>query len=412
MNEFAKNNAKRNSTLFFIENIVACNMMILIGPWSIIPFLMEKFGATTMQVGLVNSLLNFSFFAGALIYSYLSTTVKRKGKWMFRVNLIGKGIFFATVLAIPSIYKSNPQMMISLFLIAWVAYNILNTGDTFYYPLLAKVVPENMQGRIYGWGSTAGYVVGLISTFFVGKAIANFEFPINYVMILSAGCVIAIIQAIIYALIKEEDEVLKEKINYGTFFKNMLSEAISNKKFLHLMMGYIFIQFLLVNLNYYSLYSIKILNAPDSAVAIFTTLLVIAPMLGTFIFGFANDKLGIRNTHLLMASFGIIASIIVILFPNILAVYIALVFTRMVLSGFYCSTNITICKITTIEKRPALVGVNGMVINVVSSIITILGALIIDKYSYTALFTVTCIGGIFAFIIFMLFKETANSNQL
>ena len=92
---------KHNLFLFFIDGFVFMPAMTLISISSVIPYFLEKLGATTFQIALAASLVLACGFIGQPYFGHMASRSKTMHKTFGRILFLQRSIFLVFVLCIP-----------------------------------------------------------------------------------------------------------------------------------------------------------------------------------------------------------------------------------------------------------------------------------------------------------------------
>lgn len=229
-------------------------------------------------------------------------------------------LFFFTLLAvIPTAFmyftgEGTIGFAILLFIISNIGFQ---TGLTFYDAFISDIVDEKYYNKVSGIGYAVGYIGSLVSVILV--------FPFK-----DRPDILFVITAIFYFVfslplflfLKEKKihpEITSQKINYFTYGFTKVYDTvrhIGNYRNLRnfLISFFLYIDAVNTIIFFSGIYASKSLDYTITQLAIFFIVVQITAMLGSFLFGFIGDKIGILRSIVITIIFWIIIVFSIFLF--------------------------------------------------------------------------------------------------
>ena len=372
----------------FMDSVLFANAMIFLSINNVLTYFLHSLGASTSEIGFANAVVSIGSFLAQPLFAKKAMKLEYKKGTFCRILSIQRLTFLAFVFAIPLIPSSDAKLTIALFLISWSIFNFC-TGSygPFYMSLLAKMVPVSRQSRLIGFSSAVGNIIAVGSALIVDIFLKDVAFPYNYVLLMGTGIFILLLDVLDFALMKETPDTLSGMpgIDPG-YIKRMPGILQENKEFRDLVLGNMFIVASNAGLSYYVLYSIKTFDIGGGQVAVFSVLTVIVSTFASILIGFASDRIGHMKMLRLGTTCNLAASIIIIVFRSLTAVYVCYILSSLCVNFYNLCCNIVIIKSSPKSQVPIYSSINSMITLLASSSVILLSGNLIDKISFTPVF--------------------------
>jgi MFS transporter, UMF1 family len=229
-------------------------------------------------------------------------------------------LFYFTLLAIiPTalMYFTGPgTILFALFL--FILSNIgFQTGLTFYDAFISDIVGEKDYNRVSGFGYAVGYIGSLTAVLFVFP----FRNNPNLLFVITAAFFL-VFSLPMFLFLKEKKlhtGVEKPGFNYFTYgFRKVFDTLKHIGKYKNLR-NYLLSYFLYIDavntiIFFSGIYASKTLGFDIIELAIFFIVVQITAMLGSFLFGFIGDKIGILRSIVITLIFWILIILLIFFF--------------------------------------------------------------------------------------------------
>lgn len=406
---------KRNFILIFLDAILFVNAMTFISVNTVIPYFLNTLKASTLQISLASALVSIGTFVSQPLFAKKASEVSVKTK-EFAVILFVQRIFLSIfIITIPLLTQKSHVLTVFAFLACWGIFNFFSGSYTPYYiSLFAKIMPENLRGRMLGYSNAAASFTALGASFLVNVFLRKIVFPYNYTLIFGTGVFLLLADALVFALIKEPaDEHKVEQAGMLEYIKAIPGIFKDNKRFSVMVAGFAAIVICNISLVFYSLYAIRNFNADAGELEAFMVITITSNMVGYVVFGHLADKISYRFVLQLASAFGAASALSVLSIHNIIGVYIAFALSTLCSGGYLVSNNVLIVRNCPQRQLPVYLSANVMITLIVSTIFTLIFGMLINLTSFFAVFAVTGCSGFCAFIIFtFLFEGKAVNLQV
>ena len=382
---------KRNYILLFLDPVLFVNAMAFISINAVIPNFLNDLGASIFQISLASALVSIGAFMTQPIFAQMAMGLPVKTIVFSRLLFIQRFLLLAYALCIPVLSAYDYGITVVLFLIFWGIFNaFVGCYSPFYMSILAKVIPGNQRGRLQGFGGAAGNILAIGVAFLTGILLKYVVFPYNYTWIFGIGAFLLILDAGIFALVREESETTQKKsINYFRYIREIPHALKEQKGYAASVLGNSFLTISNVALSFYSLAAIRNFEAGPEQIALFTGIGVMVSILGSSVFGMIGDRLGHRYVLMSTALFSMLAAVVILCIHSLSAVYTAFALSSLSISGYNISSGMNVIAYAPEGQIPLYVSMNMMITLIASSLVTLLAGAVIDALSFAPLFAFT-----------------------
>jgi MFS family permease len=387
---------RKNMLLIFSDNVLFTNAMTFLSVNAIITYFLATLGASTFEIGLANALVAIGAFISQPVYAKKVTNLSMKLKTFVRILLTQRIFFFLFVCSIPLFSESYPRLMVILFLICWAIFNwFTGSYSPFYMSVFAKMIAVNQRGRLRGFSGAVANLLALASALLAGFLLKEVPFPFNYTIIFAIGAIILIMDAILFAFMKEEpDLVTPIETNYFQYFLAIPTIFRDNKKFMSMVISFTFMVVSHVSSAYYALYAVRFFEAGAKEIALLAAITGMVNIVGNIVFGIIADKLGHRLILIISSTLGALGGFLVAGIPHIWAVYAAFALINLSMSGYNLSCGILIIENVQREKLPMCISINTLVTLVVASFVMLGSSFLVDYISFAVVFIIAGMAGL------------------
>lgn len=397
---FIKNESLRNDILFVIDSMLYTNAITFISINAVIPYFLIKLGATNMQISISNMFVSLGFLLPQLFVAKWVLKMKYKSKSFAKVLFFQRILILPFIIAIAFTALRQPKLTIALFLIWWAIF-CLFTGaySPFFVSIITKSIPYAKRGKIIGIGYALGSLTAVGSAYILNIILTKIKYPDNYSLVFILGLILLFLDIIIFLLIKEPaDEVIEDNSTLKEFLIEIPKILKSNKGYLNVVIGFIFLVIANLSLPYYAVYATKIFRASPSDIAILMTIGLSVGTISNLIFASTSNRIGHRNVLIIAAIFGILAGTSVLLIKSMLGIFIAFGLSSVCNNGYAVSSMILLSRYAPQAQISLYCAISNTCIQISSSIMFLLSGFMINAFGFVSVFIVSLIFAIFAML--------------
>ena len=398
---------KYNLKLFFIDGILFTPTLTLISIATVIPFFLERLGASTFQIGIAASLGLVCTLITQPFFGSFASRPQILSKTFGKILLIQRVIFLMFVLSIPFL-SDNSALLIWMFLVFWGIFNLFVGSYGVFYPILVlKLLPPDKRGVARGLGNAVGCILGVGATALIPVILLRFSHPYDFMIIFLAGTVFLLIDAVVFLLLRDCGESdPPEHMGVAKYIKGMPKTLRDNQAFRVLILTCTLLIAANSLLPYYTVYAIRIFHASEASIATFAAIAVIANAVGFVIFGPVIDRRGPIYTAAISACLVLLAGVLALVTNSLLLLYIAWAIANLGSTAYYSSMSLMMGEIDTSDKMPLFMGVYNTISMAFSAIVLLVLAPVLENVGFTMLFVtaISCGGISFLVNVFVLRK--------
>ncbi|MCK5267183.1 MAG: MFS transporter [Spirochaetes bacterium] len=294
--------------LFDFANSAYTTIIITIAYAVIFPQLIagpDKPGGNTFNYG--NTIWGYALALSYLLTALLGPLLGAAGD---KKNIRKKILFFSTTLCIAAtflLYFVKPGNILAGIIFIVLSNLGFSLTENFISSFLPDIAPREKIGRISGYAWALGYFGGLASIFIV-YAVTGLDYRIeNFNTLRYIGPVTALFFLVFslptFIYVKEKKNNQSSQQNESIFragFTRLIDtyRSISlHKELFKFLFAFFFISAgLTIVITFTAIYGKQVINLQGSSLVLFFVLLQITAALGSFIFGFIEDRIGAKKT--------------------------------------------------------------------------------------------------------------------
>jgi len=295
----------------------------------------------------------------------------------------------------------NTELAIVAFFIL-ISWHLFGAGviAVGWQDMIAKIIPIERRGKFFGLTNFGGTATGIMGASTVAWLLDRYEFPYGYMLCFSAASIFIMISWIFLAMTREPAVEPKEApISEAEYWKRLPKILHNDCNFRRYLISQIVITGGGIALGFLAVYAVERWNLPDSQVGFFTTSMLIGQALSNLIFGWLSDRKG----HKLILELSVLASVLsvglALIAPQPEWFYTVFALTGVSAAGFILSGIMIVFEFGSVDIRPTYIGLNNTVIGVFSALMPLLGAWLIEAFSYQVLYGFALVFGIMGLVM-------------
>ncbi len=351
--------------------------------------------------------INISMITAAVINPILGAIADRnstKKKFL--------AFFSALCIAGTALMYFTGEGTIALALILFILSNIgFQTGMTFYDAFIPEMVEEKYYNKVSGIGYAVGYIGSLLSVVLV--------FPLkdnpNLLFVVTAF-VFTIFSLPLFLFLKEEKIKYEKPIGgYIRFGIEKVSTTIKNIKSYNNLKNFLLSFFFYIDavntiIFFAGIYASTTLGFSITELAIFFIIVQVTAMIGSFMFGFIGDNIGILRSIVITLIFWCIITIFVFITNDKNSFFIIGGFAGLFLGSTQALSRTMMSKLVPFKSKTEFFGFYALL----DKTSTLLGPLTFGLVSWltgSQKFAVLSVGVFFVVGMLLLKRVKENTNE-
>lgn len=409
----------RNFFLTLINGIFVSVGFRFVDSSMVLSAFVKELTKSNIMVGLVSATMSAGFMWPQLLMSNL---LEHK-IYKMPFYTIGITIRISAWILIPilTLFIGNGHYHI-LFLCFYILYFIscssLGISSIPFSDIVAKAIPSHKRARLFSLRQLIGEILGIGTGLLIRYILSdNFSlsFPYNYSVIFGLSVLMMIIASGAFIMVKEPMHPIDEsKRSFGEHFKRGPYFLRSDKNYRNYLIFRIISSFGSMCIPFYVIFALDRINAPRSAVGIFTAVGATSAVISNIIWGYIGDKKGSHSLIMASSVFACITPFIAIsanYIPSFLQqkyYFLVFILNQAFVSGIGIANITYTLDLAPSKSRPTYLGfINTLLFPV--SFVPMLAGYLIKIVSYEVMFLISaCMSAI---ALYFASKLSNDSNH-
>ena len=362
-------------------------------PSIILPLIVHYFSGSAFLVGLFSSLLKGGAILVQLVAAFGAQSYPRmmpKLRLVFAARVLA---WFLIGLAIFLFGTTHPTLTlwcigIGLFTFSFAA----GFGGIYFNEVLGKVFSHGYRGRVFAQRQFMAGVGAVISGFAAGLVLEHFPAPQSFAYLFMISAVMMAFGVTAFSLIEEpvKRNVSVKEAKFREFLRNAFALLRSDAQLRRQIRTYLFAYAHLLSLPFIILEAEAKLGIAGMEVGYLLTTQIVGAMLSNLLWGRLAAKGRIRP--IIFSAFGafIAANAIALVAESFWQYGVLFFLIGAAMDGMRLSFSNNILIIAPEAKRPVYIALQSNLTSV-GLFFAVPGALVLETFGYTALYTVTIV---------------------
>jgi MFS family permease len=379
---------KRNFAANFVDVAFFSLALAFASLTTIIPLYIRALGGSTLLIGLVPSLVQTGWVLPPLFVAPFIGRMKRKLPYILGMTL-GERIPWALLALATFFFGLQYPAALLVFAVLCLAVFGLAGGITMpaWMDLVAHVTPLRMRGKLFGYSSAAGGLLGVIGGLGAERVLAEYPFPLNYSLCFAAAALCMALSYGALAMLREtERKNTVEALSIHAYIRRLPALLRSDREFSAFLGARMLTAFGMMGVGFVSLYAATERGLPESMAGQFTSWMLGAQVITTPIWGMIGDRRGHKGA----LQFGLICSglaMVIAVFSTAPAGFYAVFALLGMSSGIMFTTTLAIVvEFASEANRVAYIGLHGTVVAPATMLAPLIGGWLADVAGFGTLF--------------------------
>ena len=383
-------NYKRNYLSFLGEGLFFTFAYNLSSVTNVIPDYVAKISDDPLALSLIPVLYYCPLYLASILGCYFSLNARSPKQIGVRICLSQRIGLLLIALSSLLIGNAGRRICLTLFFIAFTLYNIADgMSAPVYYDMVSTMIHRNI-GSFFGVYNMVGSIAGIFASLLLSYLYGSHPYPKNYQIMFFTGVIFAFLSSLMIILgCKETSDVRKE---HGCFhfsqFPVLFRKCLSKPSFRKYTLSYLVLAATDFAVPFYVLRLQSGHPVPENYIGIMSMISLISGILANWSLGWISDLFGVFPMLLISCLLGIVSSILAIINPGGLWVYV----TYAMISFAYCGSTLS----NTIASAVFSEGENSTIYTASSKIVaapvtfavSVLGGFLSQHYSISIVFSI------------------------
>ena len=294
-----------------------------------------------------------------------------------------------------------PKVALVAFLVAY-AWHVGGAGVVAvgWQDMLAKVLPVNRRGRVFGITNFGGTATGVLGAAAAAWLLDRFEFPYGYVLCFAAATVLIFISWGFLALTREPAQSsLEPGVSQREYWRRLPAVLRADGNFRRYLLSQVVMTVGSMAVGFLAVYAVERWQLPDSQAGVFTISMLVGQALSNLVFGALADRRGHKLVLELSVLSGALAVGLASVAPGPAWFYAVFALIGASTAGFTLSGIMIVFEFCDPEMRPTYIGLNNTAGGVAAAVAPLVGGWLAGAAGYRALFVVACAIGLAGFAL-------------
>lgn len=375
--------------------------MGLISPLTILPLFVAQLTRSEVAIGLITASQAFGWLVpGILVSAWLERQPRVKHSVMWIAMLERVMLLLMAPLCLWLGPHHRPALLVAFFSCWFVMNTAMGANMPGYYKLIAKTIPAEYRGRLYGVGGAVSGLLGLGTSALAAWALGKWGYPGAYAFCFLGAFIAQTVTVIPLGLMKEPVQAPEAAPEHRAGWKE-LRLVKEDPRLLWLTAALAFFSFNQVAAAFYTTYAVFRFHATPETVAEFTGAVMGSKTVAFLLAGFLSDRFGNRAAIQVATLAGVAAAATAWGAPDLRWMYLAFGLNEIAVQGWgVCSSNYVL-ELCPPERSGTYTAVYGVLSGPFRVLLPLAGGVLIAWLGYQQVFAVAVAGGIFATLLLL-----------
>lgn len=374
---------------------------------TILPLFLSHFTDSTALIGLISSIHLIGWHLPQLLTVRRVARQSRYKPLTLRMTLQERWPFLglaAVALLVPAI----PDWLVVALVFLFYSWHSLGAGftATAWQSMIARIMPRSWHGRFFGIQSAGFSLLSGLGAIIAGSLLTDIAFPVNFALcFLIASVMMAISFGFLASTREPEGQPKTLEKQDASFWRGLADILRRDHSFRWYLVARTVAQFAVIGLNFYTIYSVRRFDLQPDVLGFMTGVMLLGQTLAHPLGGWLGDRFGHRWTFGLGALALGLANLTAAAAPGAEWMYVVFALAGMGSAAF--TTSILALNLTFgIEaERPFYIGLGNTLVAPFTIIAPLVGGLLVDGVSFSAMFIMTMIASALTAFILMTFAR-------
>ncbi len=379
--------------------------MSLISRETIMPLLVNSLTDSKIAVGLIPAIFSIAFYLPQLFAANHAESMKRKLPFVMFIGGVFERVPYLLIGVSLLFFAQDAPIVALILFFFFIGMGAFGAGvaTPAWFTMIGKVLPVHRRGIFFGVSGGLGTLMGIIGAFFVGIALDQVEYPLNFAMLFLIASILMAISWVGLALNREpESPIVKEQIPPRHYFKRLPTILRENHNYRRYMIGYSVNRLATMAVGFFIVFGNESFSLSGAEVGTLTAILIGSQAVMQLVLGGLSDRRG-HKLNLTLSAFALALSAFFALVAteatHLIPVFILL--GTAIASDNISNLNIVL-EFAVPEDQPTYIGLTNTLLAPVTFLGPILGGWIATTFGFQTMFAVAMVCGIVGGLLLLL----------
>lgn len=364
---------------------------------TILPAFAAWLGAPNVVIGAIPAVMTLGWFLPPLFAAGHTEALPRQWPFLMRWTGWERAPYLTMALLAFFLAERAPALTLALVLLMlFVSTGIGGLLMPSWMDLIGRAVPIAVRGRFFALGSLAAGVIGLGASALVTDVLARVPAPASYGFCFLAASLCLGLSWIALALVREPDgRVVRDPVSLGTYLARIPALLRGDRNLTRFLVARAFAITGVMASGFYTVYALRLWEAPAAQAGVFTALLVAGHAAGTLTLGWVGDHAGHRLVLLVGVGATLAANVVALAAGSLAAFQVVFVLAGIHTAAISVSAlNVLLEFAPTQDARPTYIGLGSTAMAPVAFATPLAGGVMADAFGFRAVFVVALLASL------------------
>ena len=390
-----KRYAKRNFWLNVLDGVAFVFGISMVSRYTVLPLFVSRISSDPLLLGVLPALFSLGWLLPQLFTAPLVASLPRRLPFILRVTISERLPFllFGLVLLL---WPHLPAWALLATCFGCYLVHTVSAGlaATAWQDMLARVVPAERWGRLFGITNALGGGLGVLGALIAGWALTQLPFPQN-IGLLSLLCFGALIVSFVFlALVVEPAQPTQPRVPMGLYLRGLLPLLRRDAAFRSYLFSRSAIGLALTGHSFITAAALMRFSVSDVLVGIFTAALLGSQAVANYLLGALADRWGHKQVLELSTAVGVGSLLLAMVAPSPGWYIVVFVLVGISSAGYQLSGYTLAMAFSNEAERPTYIGLANTALAPVGILGPFAVAQLAATLGYPVLFATTALVGV------------------
>jgi MFS family permease len=363
-----------------------------------LPLFVTELRGSDYAVGWIKTLLAFGWYVPGVLVAGMIERKLRVRSFVMTLAVAERLFLLAMVPLCLWLGPANRTALLWAFLLCWGGMTFtMGCNSPSYMKLIAKTVPPEWRGRLYGVGGALAGLLGVLGAQLAGWLLTTLGYPGGYAACFAVAFFIQTVTVLPLGFMREPaGEAAPPKAHRAADLVQLLRDD-------RVLQGFIVVGILfganIMATAFYTKYALVRFKAGVEMVALFTTVLMVASVVSNLLCGIVGDRTGNKRLLELGLMTGVVAPLLAWMAPSAAWLIPVFALNQVAVTSWGIAQINYVLELCGPERAATYSAVAGLLIGPFRAAAPLLGAWLAQDAGYGPLFGVSAALTLLALVV-------------
>jgi MFS family permease len=350
-----------------------------------LPLFVSALHGSSFAIGLIKTLLAFGWYVPGILVAGAVERRPRVKRLMMQLAMGERAFLLLMVPLCLWLGPVNRAALLGAFLVCWAGMTFtMGCNSPSYLKLIAKTVPPEYRGRLYGIGGALAGLLGVLGAQIAGWLLENLGYPGGYAACFAMAFLVQTLTFIPMGFIREpEGEPAPPEAHRPAKLVALLREDRVLQSFI--LVGILFGANVMAT-AFYTKYAIDRFGAGVNLVRLFTQVLMLSQVATNLLCGLVGDRSGNKRLLELGLAAGVVAPVLAWFAPGALWLVPVFAVNQIAVTSWGIAQINYVLELCGPDRAATYTAVAGLMIGPFRASAPLLGAWLVGIAGYRPVF--------------------------